>query len=479
MLTNEEIIAAKAECYRAGIFDVLDLSPKQEEALALLNDQTTKEILFGGGAGGGKSWCASEWLLWNCLSYPGTKWFVGRKHLTQVRESIVPTFRKVCQKHGIPSSWYNYNDTTVKFTFQNGSEFKGLELMQKPGDKDFDALGSTEYTGGWIEESAHVPFRAYEVLKSRIGRWRNDEFGLPAKLFITCNPSRNWLYSLFYKPALTGTLPKERVFIRALVKDNVHRESGYLEQLEGLTGELRQRLLLGNWDYVDDPLALIEYDAIQDLYENNYLRPNPERKRMVCDIALHGSDLFRIGVFYGNVLVDHVAMEKSGGKEVVSLIKSLQAKHQIRAAHILYDADGAGGFVGQRGGFVPGAIPFHGGGAPIKSDTRVKNVLESTKYQNLKAQCGYSLAEAINAGQYWAKGLTEQERETLSEELGELKRGADIGDGKLTLKKKEAIRADIGRSPDFSDLFLMHRYFELIENAKPIGRARPIHTVNF
>jgi len=479
MLTNEEIIAAKAECYRAGIFDVLDLSPKQEQALQSLTNDEIQELLFGGAASGGKSFVGCEWVLWNCLAYPGTKWFVGRKHLSQIRESTVHTFRKVCEKHGIPKSWYHYNDTVVKFTFANGSEFKGLELMQKPGDKDFDSLGSTEFTGGWIEEAAHVPFRAYEVLKSRIGRWRNDEFGIPAKLFITCNPSRNWLYSLFYKPSISGTLPKERLFIRALVSDNIHVESGYRAQLETLTGELRQRLLLGNWDYVDDPLALIEYDAIQDLYENNYLRPNPDRKRMVCDIALHGSDLFRIGVFYGNVLVDHVAMEKSGGKEVVSLIKSLQTKHQIRATHILYDADGAGGFVGQRGGFIPGAIPFHGGGAPIKSAPRLKSTIESAKYQNLKAQCGYSLAEAINAGQYWAKGLTEEEREMLSEELSELKRGADIGDGKLTLKKKEAIRADIGRSPDFSDLFLMHRYFELLENAKPRGRERPIHTVNF
>lgn len=151
MLTDDHVIGAKAECFKAGIFDVLELIDKQIYALQRLTDQETEEILFGGAAGGGKSWLGCEWLLWNCLAYPGTRWFIGRHHLKQIRESSIVTFRKVCKKHKIPIEWWKYNDQSVHITFKNGSEINAIEMMHKPGDPDFDGFGSTEFSGGWIE----------------------------------------------------------------------------------------------------------------------------------------------------------------------------------------------------------------------------------------------------------------------------------------------------------------------------------------
>jgi len=213
----ETEISVKARAFKEGHFDVLDLFPKQEQAMRVLFDDVTKELAYGGAAGGGKSFLGCEWLLWCCIAYPGTRWFVGRKHLSEIRESTIVTFKKVCLKHGIPDTWYTYNDNKVKIKFFNGSEIKGLELMQKPGDKDFDKLGSTEYTGGWIEEAAGVGVKAYEVLRSRIGRQYNDKYGIKAKLLLTCNPARNWLYSLFYIPWKNDQLPDFRQFIQAFV----------------------------------------------------------------------------------------------------------------------------------------------------------------------------------------------------------------------------------------------------------------------
>jgi len=478
-LNPSSIIQMKANAFKEGRFSSLDLFEKQVEAFNTLRNPKVKELLYGGAAGGGKSWTACEWLLWNCIAYPETRWFVGRKHLSEIRESTIVTFRKVCKKHQIPEDWWTYNDNSVKIKFSNGSEIKGLELMQKPGDSDFDKLGSTEYTGGWIEEAAGIGVKAYEILRSRIGRHLNDKYGIRAKLYITCNPARNWLYSTFYTPWLSGTLPEHRVFIQAFATDNTKRESGYLEQLEGLSGENRARLYLGDWDYQDDPLALIQYEAIVDLFTNDYLRPDITRKRMVCDVALHGSDLFRIGVFYGDVLVEHISMPKSGGRQVVTEIKKLQAKHQIRASQILYDADGVGGFIGEHGGFIPGAIPFHGNAAPIKRDERQANSKKAvdgfSEYGNLKAQCGYLLAEKINEGMMYAPAVrNEEDRETLSEELAQIKRAQGASDGKLRLRKKELIIEDLGRSPDFSDLFLMKMYFDIMEGVKSKRRERPL-----
>lgn len=471
MLTNEHVIESTVNCFRGGIFGVLDLTEKQLDAMRVLTDETTDELLFGGASRGGKSFLGCEWLLWNCLGYPETRWFIGRKRLTEIRRSTIVTFRKVCKKHNIPQSWWKYDDNAVKITFLNGSVIEGLELMQKPGDPDFDSVGSTEYTGGWIEEAGGVPVKAYEVLKVRIGQHYNDRYGIKGKLYITCNPSKNWLYHTFYLPWKNEILPKFRQFIQSFVADNTKRESGSLERLEKLTGEVRSRLLLGDWDYEDDPLALIQYGAIVDLFTNDYLRADESKKRMVCDVALYGSDLFRIGIFYGGVLVDHVAFPKSGGRQIIAEIKKMQMKHGIPASGIIYDADGVGGFVGGPGGFIPGARVFHGNAAPLnrKADT-------VSEYGNLKAQCGYLLAERINEGQMWARAVVnEADREMLSEELAEIKKAKSDSDDKLRLRKKEKVVESLGRSPDFADLFLMVQFFEIAEAVKRTRYERPLN----
>lgn len=469
-LNPETVIQTKVEAFKAGLFNVLDLFDKQKSALEILTGKTVEELLYGGAAGGGKSWLGCEWLLWNCLAYPGTRWFIGRKQLTEIRRSTIVTFRKVCRKHGIPQSSWKYNENSVTIRFENGSTIEGLELRFKPTDPDFDTLGSQEYTGGWIEEAGGIPVKAYEVLQTRIGRHMNDEYGITAKLFITCNPSKNWLYHTFYLPWKNGTLAATQAFIQSFVTDNTKRESGYLERLQRLKGEIRARLLLGDWDYEDDPLALIAYDAIVDLFTNDYLRPDEQRKRIVVDAALYGSDLFRIGVFYGSVLVDHTYFPKSGGRQIVAEIKKMQTKHGVRASNVIYDADGVGGFIGGPGGFIPGAKIFHGNGSPLKRKTD-----PVSEYGNLKAQCGYLLAERINEGQMWARAVVdESDRETLSEELAQVKKAKSGSDDKLRLRKKELVHESLGRSPDFADLFLMVQYFEIAEAIKRPRHERPL-----
>jgi phage terminase large subunit len=50
----------------------------------------------------------------------------------------------------------------------------------------------------------------------------NTEFGLLPKIGLTANPSKNFLYRLFYKPWKSGTLPEQYAFIRSLYGDNPH-----------------------------------------------------------------------------------------------------------------------------------------------------------------------------------------------------------------------------------------------------------------
>lgn len=484
MLTNEAVIAAKANCFKAGIYDVLTLSDKQIKLFEYLADKETEEILFGGAAGGAKSWGGCEWLLWSCLAYPETKWFIGRHHLTEIRESTVQTMFKVFAKHNIPAAYWKYNEMSVKLTFSNGSVIKGIEMMHKPSDPEFDSFGSTEYTGGWIEEGGGIAYKAKEVASTRIGRHYNDRYGIKGKLLVTGNPSRNWMYSEFYKPDKQGTLPAGKVFLRSLVQDNPFREEGYEERLAALTGTARARLYLGDWDYIDDPLALIDPDAIFDLFTNDYIEPDPTEKYLVVDVAMHGSDFLRGAIFEGQVLTAHEVLKKSGGLQVLQFVKAMQAKHGIRAGNVIYDADGVGAFLGGSGGFIPGAVAFHGNASPFianKEETkrdRDRQQQQVSEYGNLKAQCGWLLANDINQGNMWAKAVTSQEDiEMLSEELSQIKAAKADSEQKLRLMSKDLVVRVLGRSPDFADLFLMRKYFDLRKMIEKKPFTRPIRAI--
>ena len=84
-------------------------TPKQKACWQKLMDHETEFVLFGGGAGGGKSWVGCEWLLVLCLSYPGVKLFVGRNELKRIMQSTYITFQKVCKWHDIPRDCWKYN----------------------------------------------------------------------------------------------------------------------------------------------------------------------------------------------------------------------------------------------------------------------------------------------------------------------------------------------------------------------------------
>jgi len=475
MTINDEIIG-KATCYRAGIYDVLQLSDKQLELMRFLNDTTTDEILYGGAAGGAKTWAGCEWLLWSCLAYPGSRWFIGRVHLTEIRESTIQTMFKVFKKHGISEKWFKYNDQSVKITFANGSVIKGVEMMYKPGDPDFDTFGSTEYTGGWIEEGAGIVYKAKEVAATRIGRHYNDRFGLRGKLLITTNPARNWMYYDFYKPWKSGTLPENKKFIKSLVSDNPFREAGYEDRLKNLKGAARARYYAGDWEYNDDPLALCEPDAISDLFSNDYLTENALDKRLIVDVAVYGQDRMIIGVFYGPVLVDKVVMNLSGGNQIISAVKAMQAKYRIPANKIVYDADGVGAFIGGQGGFIPGAIAFHANSQPFKP-LGPRGEKQESEYAKLKAQCGYILAGKINSGELWLKSITSpEEQEVISEELTKLKADKSNTDQKLALLRKEIISQELGRSPDWMDMLIMSCYFDAAKTGERQKQERKLKT---
>ena len=446
---------ALAETFKRGRYALLGLNPKQQQAMAVLANNTTKTLLFGGGANGGKSWLGCSWLLLNALAYPGTRWFIGREELKRLRESTFLTFGKVRKAYGLPMHTYKYNGQDHYMEFPNGSRVDLLELKYLPSDKMYERYGSVEYTGGWIEEGGEVNFGAYDTLKSRVGRQLNDKYGLLGKILITCNPKKNWLYTTFYKPFKDKILKPSLAFLQSLVGDNLKRESGAIEALQELTDQSkRERLLLGNWEYDDDPTTLMPFDAISGIYSNAHVPPGLKRY-LTGDIARLGKDKSVLLVWAGWRVIACVELSKTLTTETAARIRQLCIQHQVPMSNVVVDEDGVGGGVKD---MLPGCKGFVNNSRPLKQQGEAQN------YENLKAQCYYRLAEQrVNPKSlYVAPGVfTPAQQEALSEELGQVKSRDADKDAKLRIQPKDAVKEALGRSPDYSDALMMREFFEL------------------
>lgn len=419
----------------------MKLSKKQKRALGLLTDSHTKNIGYGGAAYGGKSVLGVYAMILLCSELNGSKWFIGRDQLKETRESVLFTFRKVSKMLGFKN--WRYKDDKLYFT--NGSEIEFLDLSFMPNkDPLYERFGSKEYTGGWIEEAGNVHYMAYEVLKTRVGRWYNIEFGMVGKILVTFNPKKNWVDRTFYRPWKTGKEAFDTKFIRALATDNIDPDHDYLNSLRNIKDKAtRERLWLGNFDYDDDPTSLLSYETISNIWTNTHIIMNHQDKCLVADIARFGSDDAIIAVFYGFQLYEYHVFDKSSTVEIQNCINAMRRKHGIPASRCVADEDGVGGGVVDNCGiygFVNGSRPM------------------DDAYRTLKDECGYLLAEYLQAFYFHAE-VDEATKGRIEEELGQLKTYKNDDDGKLRILPKVKIKENIGRSPDWLDVFIMRMFF--------------------
>lgn len=232
---------------------------KQHLAWQALEDSTTEEVMYGGAAGGGKSFLGACWKIYRRLRYPGSRGVTARTRLIDIKESTLVTYFKVLAAWGMVMGrdyWYKSRSGAPEaLVFANGSREIFKELAYSPSDEDYQRLGSLEITDCWIEEANDgVPEKGADIIKSRI-RWMLPEFGLIPKILITCNPGYTWVrlkyvYDADNNPVLLK--PYQRV-IQALVTDNPDRAfvATYKKSLEQLKDYDRQRLLEGDWNAVE------------------------------------------------------------------------------------------------------------------------------------------------------------------------------------------------------------------------------------
>ncbi len=443
-------VEIRKKLFELGDFDFITITEKgknlkQELALQELTSGTAREILYGGAAGGAKSWTGATWLTFLCECFPGIRCFVGRDSLTDLKNSTLITFTKVIKTYGVEGVVWKDQDHYLQFS--NGSRIDFIDCGFYPRDKDYERLGSIEYTCGWLEEAGEINFGAFDVLKTRVGRHMNDKYGIRPILFITCNPKKNWLYYEFYTPWKQKRLGAKRLFIQALVTDNPARESTYLEQLESLTDKAkRERLLLANWDYEDDPAVLCDFDAICDMFTNDHVVRG--EKRLSADLAMQGRDRFIAGAAEGLVVTVEIDKEYAKGKEIESDLKKLMIQRSIPHSRTVVDSDGLGNYLES---YLTGIKEFRGGATPN----------DKKEFANLKSECAYKLAEVVNDRKIKVI-CSEEQKQRIIEEMGVLRtKDPDKDEARKRIMSKEDMKKILGRSPDYLDMLIMLMLFEV------------------
>lgn len=424
-------------------------SRKQTEALVYLTDGKTNFIGYGGAAFGGKSYLACAWMTHMALKYPDTGWGLGRKELVNLKKTTLKTLFKVFDEMKmLPERDYHYNGQLNIITLANKSEIFLIDTAFKPSDELYTRFGGYELTGAAIDESAETPLQAINILFTRLGRRNNSKYGLTKKLLETFNPSKGHVYSRYYKPWKEGSLKETYAFIPAFPQDNPSPEvedyvRGIIANGDKVTIE---RLIHGNFEYDDDPAKLIDYDCIVNLFSNTHVPGG--KKYITADIARLGSDKAVVMVWDGLTVIEIQEMAKGKLTDLQAIITQLKNKHSVVNSHIIADEDGVGGGVVDN--------------LRIKGFVNNSSALQDENYANLKSQCYFKLAEAINKGNVYIKASTTlKQKEDIISELEQVKQDRVDSDSKLKVIPKATVKEILGRSPDYSDTMMMRMFFEL------------------
>lgn len=220
-----------------------------------------QEVLFGGSAGGGKSYAQVIDALLYALKYSGSRQLLLRRTLPELEMSILNPMREI-----FPRAVCKENSTAHTFTFVNGSIVycsyleRDTDVYRYQG-AEFDVVRIDELTG-----VCPTPF-AYDYLMSRIRGTKP----FPRSMRCSTNPTnagRQWVKERFVdigEPNVKHTIvvghkpngdeiTTTRVFIPSFVDDNkflMENDPSYKARLELLPEAEKRGLLYGDWTYFE------------------------------------------------------------------------------------------------------------------------------------------------------------------------------------------------------------------------------------
>ena len=264
-------------------------------------DSQAFETLFGGAAGGGKSYGQLVDGLLYALKYPKSKQIIFRSTFADLEKSLIRTSMNL-----YPLSIANYNDSKHTWKFKNGSiiDFGYIQY-----EKDVYQYQSAEYDVIRFDELTHFTEFMYTYMISRC-RGANP---YPKGIKSSTNPGgvgHNWVKERFIDigaPNVIHTCKLEtgetttRIFIPSLVQDNkfmLTYDPDYIKRLDALPEKERKALKYGNWDIFDGQF-FTEFDRNIHVIEP-FVIPKDWYVYFVMDYGLDKLAGYWIAIDYNN-----------------------------------------------------------------------------------------------------------------------------------------------------------------------------------
>jgi len=296
-----------------------------------------KDVLYGGAAGGGKSYA----MLVDPLRYAHKK-----AHRALILRRSMPELREMIDKsrelypQAFPGA--KFREVEKLWNFPSGAkvEFGFLE-------RDADVYRYQGQAYSWIgfDEITHLPTEfSWNYLASRL---RTTDPEIQTYLRCTANPGgvgSQWVKKRYIEPSehntsFEGRDGLSRKFIPAKLADNPYlSEDGVYEQmLKSLPPIQRRQLLEGNWD-VAEGAAFVEFDPDAHVITPFELPINWERTKSVdYGYAAESCCLWGILDINDGTLIIYRELYKKGltGEELGSIITDMEMEDPFSVNGVL------------------------------------------------------------------------------------------------------------------------------------------------
>lgn len=241
---------------------------------------TADEVLFGGAAGGGKSYGQFLDATYYALKYPKSKQIIFRRTFPELEQSIIRYFLEV-----LPKEVFRYNASKHSGVFKNGSI---IDFGYMDKENDVYRYQGAEYDVIRFDELTHFTEFMYIYMFSRLRGTKP----FPRSVKSSTNPGgvgHTWVKERFVDPSPAdrefkgydrrGNYTGTRIFLPSKVQDNdflMENDPSYINWLENLPERERKALLYGDWDLFDGQY-FDNFEREVHILEPFFTRDNPPK----------------------------------------------------------------------------------------------------------------------------------------------------------------------------------------------------------